>query len=87
MLSTFQNIYRKYTACEKVKLAFCSLGVDQVLEQENKSLKVFGGLTLSHRTRIERLLSEADKMAEFSPKKQTTHHEMSNRVQDRQEVK
>jgi len=84
---------------KKTELSFCSLGVDQALEQENKRLKVLGGLKgITHNPaalqrffliapELERLSSEAEKMAGFSPEKQTTHHEMSNIIQDRQEVK
>lgn len=83
----------------KTELSFCSLGVDQALEQENKRLKVLGGLKgITQKPEalqrffliapeLQRLSSEAEKMAGFSPDKRTTHHEMSNKVYDRQEVK
>lgn len=74
--------------------------MDQALEQENKRLKVIGGLKgitkkqaaiqrfflIAHELDLERLSSEAEKMAGFSPEIRITHHKMSKRIQDRQEV-
>jgi hypothetical protein len=84
---------------KKTELSFCSLAVDHALEQENKRLKVLGGLKgITHKPaalqrffliapELQRLSSEAEDMAGFSPEKRTTHHEMSNRIQHRQELK
>ena len=36
---------------------------------------------------LARLSPEAEKMTGFTPEKRTTHHEMSNRAQVRQEIK
>ena len=76
---------------------FTSLGVDHALKQENRTMKIMGGLRgLTYRpaalTRfflvapeLERLSGEADAMVGFTKRPAQHHHQLSEAVTRRQE--
>ena len=81
-------------APNKSNIPFCSLGADEALEQENRKMKVTGGLvgiTQSAQTltkfflvapELSKLSDEASKMSS-SNCLMTQHHEFSQAVSDR----
>ena len=76
---------------------FCALGADEALEHQNRKLKVHGGLvgiTLNENSRNRfflanseqtRIACETEKMLGFQKTERSKHHEVSVKLQQRQD--
>lgn len=92
-----EAIHGRELGRDRSSVPFCALGADEVLEHQNRKLKVHGGLvgiTLNENARnrfflanseLTRIASETDRMMGFPNTEQSKHHELSVKFQQRQD--